>query len=309
MTVILTALVTAVTLGVVGAVVLALDGTPAPSIAPMASADTAGGDGFDPWAEHQERCGSVLEQTWGPTEDDLAQMREDNQRLMAALDEAGVGYRLVTLEDGWEHLEPVDGDQEAFEEAVEQFWNGEEEGGPDEEHLAAMREENKQLAAHLDEQGIDYEIVTDPEGWEHVEPAGEDGWQVMEAFWHDQAREDLRTRAEERGLDVELALSCFDEERELSGSFNGMDPFPFPMDLRTASEQKAMVEELMAAFDEAGIDYDRLDVPFLQWDRDDQAATDIVERIADEHGYGVDMYGSEMMMEEVVVESGVVESD
>lgn len=305
LTVVVTALVTAVTLGVAGAILLAIDAVPAPSIAPMASADTAdgGGEYEDPWAAHEARCAPVMDHIWGPDEAELAEIREDNERMMAALDEAGVEYRLLTEENGWEHIEPADGDYEAFEQALEEFW-GQEGDGPNEEHLADMREQNAALAAHLDKQGVEYEIISDPEGWEHVEPADDDGWQVMNDYWREQEREDLRLRAEERGLDVELALSCFDEERELSGMYDGFDPFPFPMDLRMASEQKAVIEDLMAAFDEAGIDYQRLDVPFIQWDRSDEDATAIIERIAEEHGWGFDMGETDAMMmeEEVIIE-------
>lgn len=309
MTILLTATVTAVTLGVLGAVVIALDTSPTPSIAPMASAESADGGGAydDPWAAHEERCGEVMQQAWGPTEADLAEMRADNERMMAALDEAGVEYELVTVEDGWEHLEPTDGNHEAFEQALEDFW-GSPEGGPDQEHLAVMREENKALAAHLEEQGIEYEIVTDPDGWEHVEPTGDDGWEAMESFWHTQERENLQERAAEQGLDVDLVLDCFEAERELSGMFDGFDPFPLPMDMRMASEQKAMVEALMAAFDEAGIDYQRLDVPFVQWDREDEAAASIVEEVAAEHGYEMG-YDGGMMMEEEVIELGEAEAE
>lgn len=308
LTVVVTAVVTAVIIGVAGAILLAVDAVPAPSIAPMASADTADGGGFeDPWAAHQQRCGPVLEDAWGPSEAELAEIREENERIMAALDDAGVEYRLATEENGFEYVEPVDGDYEAFERVLEDFWGEHEEGMPSEEHLAEVREQNEALAAHLDEQGVEYEIVAEPDGWEHVEPRGESGWQVMEAFWHEQEREDLRQRAEERGLDVELTVSCFDEERELSGMFDGFDPFPLPMDMRMASEQKALVEDLITAFDEAGIDYQRLDVPFLQWDRSDEEAAEIIERIAGEHGWGHEME-PDMMVEEVVVEDGMEES-
>lgn len=314
LTIVLTALVTTLTLGVLGvlgAVFIALDRTPAPSIAPMASADSAGGGGggyTDPWAAHAQRCDPVMQETWGPSEADLVQIREENERLAAALDEAGVAYELIVEEgEGWEDLVPVDGDHEAFERVLEEFWSsGEQE--PNEHELTELREENEALAAHLDERGVAYEIMTEPGGWEHVEPVDDDGWKAMEEFWHEQERENLRQRAAEQGLDVDLVLDCFDEARELSSTYDGFENFPFPMDMRMASEQKAMIEDLMAAFDEAGIAYQRLDVPFLQWDRDDEAAADIVEQVTGQHGWGVEMAEEEAMMEEVIVEREATEA-
>lgn len=303
-TLILSATATAVTLGVVGAVVLVRGDTPAPSIAPLAAADGAasGGHVADPWAEYEERCGPVMADVQGPSEEELAQMREDNEKLMAALDETGVAYEVVTDPGGWEYLEPADGDFEAFERAVGEFWSGHEAEGPGEEHLAAMREQNEELTAHLDEQGIAYEIVDEGDGWEYVQPSTDEGFRAMDDFWHEQEREDVRTRAGERGLDVDAVMACFEEERELSGMHAFDDPFPMFMDMRTASEQKRLAEALIAAFDEAGIGYQRLDVPVLTWDREDPETTELVERIAGEHGYGMDTAEAEVMLEGEVVE-------
>ena len=112
----------------------------------------------------------------------------------------------------------------------------------------------------------------------------------------------VQERAEANGADVDAVLACFDEEQELMGMHSGFDPFPFHMDMRMASKQKAMVEDIMRAFDEAGIDYSRLDVPYIQWDREDEQAGKIIQNVAEDHGYGMEMGPSGEMAEEVVVE-------
>lgn len=291
----------AAVLGVVGvaaALVVAVDREPpAPSIAALSADDGAvggaGGDA-DPWAAHRERCQPLLDQLHAPTAVELEGMREDNQRLAAALDEAGIAYEVVTAEDGWEYLEPADEDWEAFERAMGSLHEADL-SGP---HAEEMRAENDALAAYLDEAGVAYERITEDDGWEHVEPADQAGWRVMEEFWQVRERARMEERAEEHGLDVDAALACFDEEMELSRSADmGEMFFPFPMDMQMASEQKALVEELLAAFDEAGIDYRRLDVPFVQWDHDDDAAAEIARRIGEEHGFGMEMREEAMVVE------------
>lgn len=293
--------------GVAAALAVAVDREPpAPSIAALAAdegaADLSGDE--DPWAAHRERCQPVLEQLHAPTATDLERAREENQRFAAALDEAGVAYEVVTGGDGWEYLEPAEEDWEAFDSVMDTLHGAG--GGLPDADADEMRAENDALAAYLDDAGVAYERMTEPDGWEHIEPVDDAGWRIMEEFWRAQERERMQERAEEHGLDVEAALACFDEELELSASAHmGEMFFPFPMDMQMASEQKALVEELLAAFDEAGIDYRRLDVPFIQWDHEDDAAAGIARRIAEEHGFG--MMAEEEMAFEMGVDSDTVE--
>lgn len=282
-------------LGVAAALVIAVDREPpAPSIAALSAAEGAAGGDEDPWAAHRERCQPLLDQLHAPTATDLEQMREDNQRLAAALEDAGVAHRLVTAEDGWEYVEPTGEDWEAFNRVADALHDGDLEDG----HAEEVRAENDALAAYLDEAVVAYERITDEDGWEHVEPADEAGWRVMEEFWQVRERQRVEQRAQGHGLDVAATLACFDEEMELSASAHlGEMSFPFPMDMQMASEQKALVEELLAAFDEAGIDYRRLDVPFVQWDHEDEAAADIARRIAEEHGFGMEMHEMSAVVE------------
>ena len=305
-TIVLTALTTTLVLGVVGGIVLWFDDAPMPSIAPMASAEstsTAAGDWEDPWADFEARCRPLLDVAYGPTPEDLERMREDNEAMMAALDEAGVAYELRVEEDGWEYLEPVDGAWDDFDTVLSDFWEAQEsEAANEEEWLAEQREQNKRLMAILDEAGIEYEVIDEGDGYQHVDPKSDAGYQLMNEFHETQWRDDVRERAEAAGADVEAVLACFDEEQELMGADMGFSPLPFHMDMRMASEQKALVEQLMAAFDEAGIAYERLDVPYIQWDHDDERAREVLEQVAEDAGYGWDMAEEDMvMMEEGLV--------
>lgn len=310
---IITGVTTATILGGVGAFALTLDDEPSsPSISQLAAGDGAVAENGwdDPWGDHEARCQPIFDVLWAPSEEELADVREHNQQMMAELDEAGVDYELVTAEDGWEYVEPADGDYQAFETALSSFY---EDQGPSEEHLEQIREDNAATTAALDEAGIEYELLTDEDGWEHVEPAGEDGWEAMDRIFREQESERMRELAEERGLDVEEALACHDEQWELNDTYYGSEDFgtPLPMDPRLVTEHVEMMEELMTVFDEAGVDYQRIDVPMVQWDREDEAAQDLARSVAEQFGYGSMMHGGTSMAEEtddeIVTEDAVEE--
>lgn len=297
---IITGVTTATILGGVGAFALTLDDQPAsPSISQLAAGDdTASASGWDdPWSDHERRCQPIFDVLWAPSAEELAEVREHNRRMMAALDEAAVDYELVTGEDGWEYVEPIDGDYQAFESALSSFY---EDQGPSDEDLEQIRADNAATMAALDEAGIAYELRTDEGGWEHVEPADEDGWEVMDRIYREQESERIRQVATERGLDVEAAVACNDEQWELNDTYYGADEFgsPLPMDPRLVAEHLEMMQELLTVFDEAGVDYQRVDVPMVQWDREDQTAQDLARAVAEKYGYGSTMAVDTAMAEE-----------
>lgn len=319
-TVIATAVVTAALISVVFAAIWIVgEDPPTPSVAPAASAEEGdavehevmaddamgsswfGGPGMGgpAWEAHRERCEPVMSVIYGPTPEDIEASKAENAAIIEVLEAAGIEYRVVSAEDGWEHVEPVDEDGwEAFEQALQSYY--EQQTGPPEHELERIREENQKMVAFFEERGIDYEVITEPDGWEHVEPTGEDGWDAMDEFWQQQERDNLLERAEAAGIDPQEALDCQAEERRLQELSDQLHMFPYPMDTSMAEQQAEMVADLRAAFDEAGIDYDQVDVPILEWDVTADGAADIVRRIADEYGYGWDM-ADDTMMEEVVI--------
>jgi sugar phosphate isomerase/epimerase len=265
------------------------------------SAYGGGGRNGPAWDAHIARCEPVFSVIWGPTPEDIERGKAENARIIEALEAAGVAYEVMTEPEGWERVEPADEDWEAFERAMSEYYEGQD--GPPAEEVERMRQENQEMVDFLEERGVAYEVVTEGDGWERVEPTGEDGWKVMDEFWRQQERDDVRERAEANGIDPDEALACHDEERRLSQLNEQLFMFPFSMDASLAEQQIEMVQQLKAAFDEAGIDYDEVAVPILEWDLTAEGADEIVRRIAEEHGYG----GGEMMMEAPVEEVVVLE--
>lgn len=178
-------------------------------------------------------------------EADLAAMREENAALMAALDEAGIDYVLSTDPGGWEWVEYDWEDPEAQAIADEFYAERYAEEVPPEE-LARMREENAGLMAALDEAGIDYEVIVEPGGWEWVE-----------FDWEDP---DAQAVAEEY--------------------FAELYP-PEPISAEDLARVRAENTALMAALDEAGIEYElvveRDGWEWVEYDWEDPDAQAVVD--------------------------------
>ena len=240
------------------------------------------------FALHDPECAAMLESVWGPTESDLAEMREENQRIIAVLEEAGVAYEVVSEPGGWEHVQPADDDWQAFEEALESYWQDQEEQGLPAAHREEMLREADELAALFEAEGVEYERIEEEDGWVHVEPTDEAGYEVMERYWQEREAADLRERAEEKGMDVAAVEACVAAERAYWELEELTSMFPFPNDERLVADQREMVDQLVARFAEAGIAHEVVDVPIVEWDVTDEAAADIVREVAREHGYAWD---------------------
>lgn len=189
-------------------------------------------------------------------EEELERIREENAGLIAAFDEAGIAYEVMSDESGWEWVE-WDYEDPAANAIADEFYRDiyPVEELPAEE-LEYIRAENEQLIAALDEAGIAYEVITEEGGYEWVE------WDY----------EDPEAQAV-----VDEFYGNFGEECWGGGD---IDWEPTPEDLERSN---AEADALIAAFDAAGVDYtvqeDDYGFRWVDFDYDDPGAQEAAESV------------------------------
>ena len=171
----------------------------------------------DEWIE------PVDEEIYEIPSEELEHMREENAGLMAALDEAGIAYELVTEEGGWEWVE-WDYDDEAAQSAVDAYyaelygeeWIGEgddcifpeEEWIPTEEDIARADAEVAEMSAVLEAAGVAFTVVEEGNGLRWVEFDYDDpaATEAMDAYWMAQSSESAAAIA----ADLDRLAAAFD---------------------------------------------------------------------------------------------------
>ena len=156
-------------------------------------------------------------------EEELERIREENAGLMAALDEAGIAYELITDEGGWEWVE-WDYEDPAAQEAVDAYyaelfgdeWIGEgdecifpeEEWIPTDEDIARAEAEVAEMTAVLEAAGVAFTIVDEGNGMRWVEFDYDDpaAMEAMDAYWMAQSSE----WAAEISADLDRLAAAFD---------------------------------------------------------------------------------------------------
>ena len=228
-------------------------------------------------------------------EEELEFIWEENAALAAALDEAGIAYELIADEGGWEWVEWDDEDPAAWE-VVDAFHleRYPPERIPEEE-LERIRQENAGLMAALDAAGVAYELIADEGGWEWVEWDYESraAQEVVDAFYAELFGEEwvgdgehcvfpdeewiptdediARAEAEVAEMsavleDAGVAFTVVDEGNGLRwvefdyddpAAMEAVDAYWMAQSSERAAEVAADLDRLAAAFDAAGIAYER----------------------------------------------------
>lgn len=143
--------------------------------------------------EHEEVVTCFVEATGEElSEEELAELQAEENALAAHLDSLGIAYEMVDFGFGSLRYVEWDYEDEAANEAVEDFWAERFPLAPEE--VAAMNAEADALAAHFDAAGVRYTIDTDPDGvrwveWDEGDPAAEAAVDVFYALTPEEVAE------------------------------------------------------------------------------------------------------------------------
>lgn len=153
--------------------------------------------------EHEDEIACMVELAG----DELADIQAEEDALHLHLQDLGIEHSYEDLGGVGFRVVEWDYEDEAANDAVEDFWVERYPLAPDE--VAAMNADSDELAVHLTAAGVDYTVDTDADGvrwveWDEDDPVAE---AAVDAFYAPTPEDIAEMNAEEDGLAAHLAAA------------------------------------------------------------------------------------------------------